>query len=160
MVTRGTSKMSASRAGNLQARVPRAARQMGANLLSMKSNAPPGIDSPNFCIPAETLRDIMWGKASTFAQSIDILLASRLKVDVIIRDFKSWYEEWSRCASEVHLNGQICSSEGVNFDTQCVFGQSDCCHLLSRCNYVVLDIIQQELDVAQEHFDFMFPRYC
>jgi hypothetical protein len=122
---------------------------------SMKSNAPPGIDSPNFCIPDTTLRSIMWGKASTFAQSIDILLASRLKVDVIIRDFKSWYEEWSRCASEVHLNGQICSSEGVNFDTQCVFGQSDCCHLLSRCNYVVLDIIQQELNVAQANFDFV-----
>ena len=119
-----------------------------------KSNAPPGIDSPNGCIPETTLKEITWGKISTFANAVDILLASQLKCDVIIRDFKSWYEEWSRCASEVHLNGQICSSEGINFDTQCIFGQGDCAHLLSRANYAALHVIQHELDAAQAQFDF------
>jgi hypothetical protein len=119
----------------------------------LRSNASPGLDSPNACIPESTLLDIRWGSVTEFTKSIDILLSSKLPVDIVIRDFKSWYEEWSRAPSEVHLCGQIVGG-GVEYDTSCCFGWRDCAHLLSRCNYTVLDMIQQELDVAQATFDF------
>jgi hypothetical protein len=94
-------------------------------------------------------------KIPDFAQAIDILMSADLPCDVILRDFKSWYEEWARCPSEVHLCGNIDSSQGVAYDTQCAFGWGDAAHLLSRCNYAILHVIQCELDTAQHEFDVM-----
>jgi hypothetical protein len=124
-----------------------------AEYASFSSSSPPGEDSPNFCIPESTLREIRWGKIPDFAQAIDILMSADLPCDVILRDFKSWYEEWARCPSEVHLCGNIDSSQGVAYDTQCAFGWGDAAHLLSRCNYAILHVIQCELDTAQHEFD-------
>ena len=119
--------------------------------LQKSSTAKPGPDSPNACMPEETFLAFRWGKASALAQAMDILLSSGLKVDVIVRDFKGWYEQWARTNTEHHLCGQLTSTY-PQWDTQACFGWSDCAHLLNRANFAVLHVIEVELEAAQRDF--------
>jgi hypothetical protein len=124
-----------------------------ANRMRESSNAPPGVDSPNFCIPEETFLPFKWGSATALARAMDILLASTLDVDCLIFDFSSWYEQWARAPSEHHLCGQVVDEDGYNFDTQGCFGWADLAHLLSRCNFACLYMIEANLAIEQAKFD-------
>jgi hypothetical protein len=120
--------------------------------LHKSSTAHPGPDSPNANMDERTFLPFRWGKASSLAQAMDILLSSDLKVDVIVRDFSGWYEQWAHANTEHNLCGQLTSTY-PQWDTQACFGRADCAHLLSRINYAVLHVIEVELSAAQRDFD-------
>ena len=122
-----------------------------AQAFTKSFNAKPGEDSPNACISDETFLPFRWGQASQLAKATDILLASGLKVDIVLRDFKGWYEQWARANTDHHLCGQLVS-DSMEWDTQVCFGWSDAAHLLPRANFVVLHIIEVELEEAQAVF--------
>jgi len=118
----------------------------------MQGKSPAGADSPNGAMQLDKYANFEWGSVDIFARQLDILNSSGEPVDVVLFDFRSYYEEWPRSAAEQWWHEEFVSSAGGSVAGRGSFGIADLPNILNRQNFAVLELIQKALDEEQRKF--------
>ena len=98
----------------------------------------PGPDSFNACIQSERVGDLQWGNVYSFAEAMDVLLASGLPVDGKNDDFKAFFPQFPLWVMEQWLGTQLLDEAGAEVNLRPDFGGSHLPVKTSRANYNVV----------------------
>ena len=85
-----------------------------------------------------------------FLVLVDVLVSSRVPVDLLHDDFASFYEQFALGESQKWFNNQIVGEHGVDQGRRCRFGVKTYPDDTNETNFVVCDIIDQDALTLQE----------
>ena len=121
-------------------------------LHQLKRKGASGEDSYNVRLGTERLGTFEYASYNVFLESVDILVASRIPVDIIIQDFQAYYPQFGISALEHWLHTELVSSEGRETNFRGAFGGGHLPEKLNRMNFAINELIFIELRKAQESF--------
>ena len=97
---------------------------------------------------------ISYPTIAAFGEAVDVLASSRIPVDIVADDFKSWYTQFPIAATERYFNGLLVSEAGLAPCWKGRFGATHLPELTNRLNWTVCKIIEHELRKKQQSFDW------
>jgi hypothetical protein len=118
----------------------------------LRRKGEPGSDSFNTGVAESTIGKMQYSRFEQFMRAVDILASSGIPVDLLLDDFEAYYPQWTLDALERHFFSEVTSSAGVDQSARGTFGPSHLPEKLNRTNFIVCEVIQIELDAAQEQF--------
>jgi hypothetical protein len=119
---------------------------------SLRRKGASGDDSYNVRLGTERLGVFEYASYNVFLEAVDILVASRFPVDIIIQDFQAYYPQFGISALEHWLHTELVSSEGRETNFRGAFGGGHLPEKLNRMNFAINELIFIELRDAQQKF--------
>ena len=134
------------------ARAPEFRRHPGRD--SMRTKGPPGLDSINNRMDPSLMAEFEYGSLRAFGEQVDVLQSSGLAVDHILEDMEMHYEQFPLDWLEQWYAAQLVSHHGSNTDPRGCFGYMHLPDRLNRYNYVTADLVDKDLEEAQEQMNW------